>query len=85
MRKHSLLLIFLTMLWSTSHAGWFGNDEQQRQQEINRLNGQLDQEQRSNGNMQGIIITLGVGCVVMLVTGAAIGSKARKAANERRK
>jgi hypothetical protein len=74
----------MAMLWSNSaQAGWFTSDDN-KQQQIDRLNHQLDEEQHSNGQMQVVIIILGVGCVATLIVGAAIGSKARRAANEQR-
>ena len=88
MAKHKpylLLLVILTILWSmtsTTRAWWWSNNDKA---EIARLHGQLDQEKHTNGQQQIVIIILGIGCIATLVAGAALGSKARRAANEQRK
>ena len=78
------LIVILTILWlmtPTTYAWWWDDNDQQ--EEITRLHGEVDQEEQSRDDWQGIASALGVGCVITLVAGAAIGSKGRKAANGR--
>ena len=89
-------LIFMATLWSmtlTSNAWWFWNsndddDDNQQQvveeqkQEINRLQGELDQQEHSKDTWQIIAFVLGVGCCGTLIVGAAMGSNARRAVKE---
>ena len=39
---------------------------------------ELKQEKQHGQTLENIIIVLGIGCVVLLITGAAIGSKCRR-------
>jgi len=79
MEKQILILISLAMLWSApSQAGWWDNNNQQQQQQIDKLNGELTQQQQKNDGMGIVILVLGVGVVVALVVGSAVGSKARR-------
>ena len=83
MRKILLLpLILMTIMSSPTEAWWWSEDDDQRQAEVSRLQYQVDQEQQSKDTWQIIAFVLGVGCVVTLVAGAAIGSHARQAAKE---
>ena len=83
MRKILLLPLIVAMLWSTpTEAWWWSDDDDQQQAEVSRLQYQIDQEQQSKDTWQIIAFVLGVGCVVTLVAGAAIGSHARQAAKE---
>ena len=85
MRKILLLpLILMTIMSSPTEAWWWSDDDDDNQQqaEVSRLQYQVDQEQQSKDTWQIIAFVLGVGCVVTLVAGAAIGSHARQAAKE---
>ena len=83
MRKILLLpLILMTFMSSPTDAWWWSDDDDQQQAEVSRLQYQVDQEQQSKDTWQIIAFVLGVGCVVTLVAGAAIGSHARQAAKE---
>ena len=83
MRKILLLpLILMTFMSSPTEAWWWSDDDDQQQAEVSRLQYQVDQEQQSKDTWQIIAFVLGVGCVVTLVAGAAIGSHARQAAKE---
>ena len=85
MRKILLLpLILMTFMSSPTEAWWWSDDDDDNQQqaEVSRLQYQVDQEQQSKDTWQIIAFVLGVGCVVTLVAGAAIGSHARRAAKE---
>ena len=83
MRKILLLpLILMTIMSSPTEAWWWSDDDDQQQAEVSRLQYQVDQEQQSKDTWQIIAFVLGVGCVVTLVAGAAIGSHARQAAKE---
>jgi len=83
MRKILLLpLILMTFMSSPTDAWWWSDDDDQQQAEVSRLQYQVDQEQQSKDTWQIIAFVLGVGSVVTLVAGAAIGSHARQAAKE---
>ena len=77
--KRSILIAFAVLTFTVftpkAHA-LFGNAEKQRQ--INRLENQLQQQQRKTGNWQAVSFVLGIGCVSATVIGCAIGSKARR-------
>ncbi|HEY3899589.1 MAG TPA: hypothetical protein VGM54_13295 [Chthoniobacter sp.] len=72
------LIISIILLTSiTANAGWFSHEDykepwQQSQQ-------QLENQRQANGQLLIVCGVLGTGCVVLLVIGAAIGAKARKA------
>lgn len=78
-----LMAIVLTMATTTSHAGWFSsNDDDDKNQQIDHLQYEVDMETAKSDVKTDIIIVLGIGVVVSLVVGAAIGSKARRAVNQ---
>ncbi len=56
------------------------DDADQTQQQLQQAKAQLAEQTAKTGTLEGIIALLGIGCVVFLVIGAAVGSKARKAA-----
>jgi hypothetical protein len=82
MKKFILIIFVILTLNISSHAGWFTHDDQPYQQQIRNLEAQLAQQTHQNGQQAVVIIVLATGVVVALVVGAAIGSKARKAAKE---
>lgn len=53
--------------------------EQSQQQRLQQIHAQLQEKKDKIGAWQGISAFLGIGCVVTLIIGAAICSKARKA------
>ena len=73
-----LIIISLILLTSiTAHAGWFSHEDykepwQQSQQ-------QLENQRQANGQLLIVCGILGTCCIALLVVGAAIGAKARKA------
>ena len=75
MKKFILPMLMLAIATS-AQASWFNHD--QEQQEINRLHDQVQQEQHHSSALGGIIVVLGIGCVITLVVGTAIGSKCRR-------
>ena len=80
--KQFILTIFIILTLNvSSRAGWFSND-QPYQQQIQDLQTQLAQQTHTNNQMIVVIIILATGVIIALITGAAIGSKARKAAKE---
>lgn len=80
--KQFILIIFVILTLNvSSHAGWFSND-QSYQQQIHDLQAQVAQQAHQNTQLEIVIIILATGVVIALVVGAAIGSKARKAAKE---
>jgi p-aminobenzoyl-glutamate transporter AbgT len=76
--KKLIIVVVLTFIvtTSTNKAGWIGNDSEREQRE--KAEQQLQQEQQAKGNWEGLAFVLGIGCVVTLITGAAIGSRGRK-------
>ena len=81
--KQFILIIFIILTVNiSSHAGWFTHDDQPYQQQIHELQSQVAQQAQQNQQMELAIIILSTGMVVALVIGAAVGSKARKAAKE---
>ncbi len=78
--KKFVFIIALVLMMGSAQASWFDNKEQEQQ--IAKLNSEIQAERKSKGNWQGIAFALGIGCVVTLIIGAAIGSKARRSANE---
>lgn len=62
----------------TAHAGWLDNGEKERRIEIQT---QLTQQKHETSQWQGTAFALGIGCVLTLITGTIIGSRARNHAN----
>jgi hypothetical protein len=76
MKTH--LIISLILLASiTAHAGLFDNAEDKKRIQVAEQ--KLEYQRQSNGQLLIVCGILGAGCVVLLVVGAAIGAKARKA------
>ena len=79
--KHFILIVLVavTLGVSTNRAyAWFGDAEKERRIETEQ---KLIQQQRDTSQWQGIAFILGIGCVVVLIIGAGIGSKARRDAD----
>jgi fumarate reductase subunit C len=71
-----ILLVVVTLGASPSRAkAWFGDEEKQRRIETEQ---KLVQQQQATNQWQITAFLLGVGCVLVLVAGTAIGSKARR-------
>ena len=76
--KHIILMILAVFALGVSPPkakAWFGDAEKQRRIETEQ---KLIQQQRLTNNWQITAFLLGVGCVLVLVAGTAIGSKARR-------
>lgn len=76
--KKIIIVILGAVALCTSTPGanaWFGDAEKQRRIEVEQ---KLAQQERLTNQWQITAFMLGVGCVVVLVVGAAIGSKGRK-------
>jgi UDP-N-acetylmuramyl pentapeptide phosphotransferase/UDP-N-acetylglucosamine-1-phosphate transferase len=82
MNRFILILFIILTLSLSSQAGWFTNNDQPYQQQIHDLHIQVAQQAHQNQQMVVVIIILSTGVVIALLIGAAIGSKARKAAKE---
>jgi hypothetical protein len=76
--KKFVIVAVLTFIvaTSTNKAGWIGSDSEREQRQ--KAEQQLQQEQQAKGNWEGLAFILGIGCVVTLTVGAAIGSRGRK-------
>ncbi len=61
---------------TSTKAGWFGDSG--KTEVINDLREQVHQERSRAGVWQIVASVLGVGCVITLVVGAAIGSGRRR-------
>lgn len=55
------------------------DDAQQAQQQLQQAQAQLAEQTAKTGTAQGVAALLGIGCVVFLLIGAAVGSKTRRA------
>ena len=82
--KHliKVALIVLTFIVSTyrANAGWFDNHEHQQNIELQH---QLQQVRQTSGSLGILVIVLGIGCIVVLIAGTAIGSKCRRDLNRK--
>ena len=79
-----VLVVFTSIVTTPQAHAMFGHvaAEKQRRIEVEQqLGQQLTLEKQAAGYWQPVSFILGVGCVVTLVAGAAIGSKGREAAN----
>jgi hypothetical protein len=89
--KQFILIIVLVVLASIATTpkaqAMFGHvaaEKQRRisvEQQLGQLGQQLSLEKQTTDKWQGVSFTLGIGCVVTLVVGTAIGSNGRKHAN----
>lgn len=76
MKKHIIMaLAVLTLGVSTVRASWLDNGEKERRIELQQ---QLDQQRHETAQWQGTAFALGIGCVLMLITGTMIGSRAKR-------
>ena len=48
------------------------------QQQLQQAQAQLAEQTQKTGTAQGVAALLGIGCVIFLLIGAAMGSKARR-------
>ena len=76
--KHLIIVISILVTIHTVNAGWFRDDtELQRRQQAEQ---KLEEQQMITSNWRQASFALGIGCVVSLIAGTAIGSKGRKSA-----
>lgn len=78
MKKIILLVLLITT--AHCHAGWFGHDDYKDQWQQSQE--QLEHQRQATGDWQIVAGVLGITCVVLLVIGAAIGAKVRKAVKQ---
>jgi hypothetical protein len=85
-RPHLLPLILAIFCSAAFTANaWWWSDEDDHQQQITHLQYQVDEQEHSKDEWQLVALVLGVGCVITLGIGAAIGSKARRATTKEEK
>jgi DMSO reductase anchor subunit len=72
-----LAVVFITTA-ADAHC-WGGNSYRQQ---IERLETQVQNEQRARGSWQIAAFVLGIGCIGALVAGTALGSKGRRDAGQ---
>ena len=78
--KIFLIILFMMLTFeASSHAGWFISDDHEHEQHLEQ---QIQQVQHTNDNQAGVIVILGIGCIITLVVGTMIGSKTRRASND---
>jgi hypothetical protein len=77
MKKFILTSLLMLTFEASSFAGWF---DHQREQQLEQ---QLQHEQDHSNTQGTIIFVLGVSCVIALIFGTMIGSKTRRAANDK--
>jgi len=72
-----IIIILVLLMAAQCHAGWFGHDDyKERWQQSEQ---KLEHQRAVTGHWQLASAVLGTTCVALLVIGAAIGAKARKA------
>ena len=85
--KHFLILILTIGLLTQTHAGWFNKDqpdptERERRIEIqtrlDETSRKVGEQQRSMTHWQIATGSLAIGCVMLLILGAALGAKVRR-------
>ena len=84
MKKFIITTLAIVTFGLSSKAGWFSTPPpppQDHTREIH-LEQQIQHEQQHIEDLGGIIIVLGIGCVVTLVVGAILGSAALRKSNE---
>jgi hypothetical protein len=81
--KHFIILMAVLMLGLTTYGGWFSKNDQQTEQRNRELQDQLRQQQDKTDTWRTTAFSLGVGCVVVLIIGTAIGSKGRRDAQRK--
>ncbi len=72
-----ILILMLLISAAHCHAGWFGHDDYKDQWQQSQE--QLEQQRHATGDWQIVAGILGTACMALLIVGAAIGAKARKA------
>ena len=80
--KHILIKLFIVFLLAftipPAHGGWFDRKEDPTQQRLVQVEHELTQQRKANDSLSVIIGILGIGCVLLLVIGTALGSKIRR-------
>jgi 4-alpha-glucanotransferase len=79
MQKHHLLAISiaLSLITSTTHAGWWSNDNEEKQRRI-QIEQQLNQQRKETGGWQIVAGTLAVFTGIAFTVGTILGSRARR-------
>ena len=80
MKRIIIALSVLTLGVSTLKASWLHDDAEK--QRIIELQRQFDEQKHASGSWEGVAFVLGLGCMVTLITGTIIGSRARRHAKE---
>ena len=85
--KHFLILILTIGLLTQTHAGWFNKDqpdptERERrieiQTQLDEASHKVSEQQQSMTHWQIATGSLAIGCVMLLILGAALGAKVRR-------
>lgn len=85
--KHFLILFITLGIFTRSHAGWFDKEkpdilERDRRIEIqtrlDEASRTVTEQQQSISRWQIATGSLAIGCVVLLIIGAALGAKVRR-------
>jgi len=80
MKNIILALAVLTLGVSNLEASWLHDDsERERRLEIQK---QLTQQQQETNQWQGVAFVFGIGCMLTLIAGTIIGSRARRHAKD---
>ena len=78
-KKHHMKKLITTLALFTTpalHAGWFSSDN--AQQQLQQAQAQLMQQQASTGTWQLAAGVLAVGCILLFIIGAMLGSRTRR-------
>ena len=80
--KHSLIKLITVFLLAVTippvHGGWFDRKEDPTRQRLFQVEHELTQQRQANDTSAVIIGILGIGCVVLLIIGTALGAKVRR-------
>jgi hypothetical protein len=79
MKKLFTLIVIAVLSTANLHAGWWDKAERERRIQVEE---QLHVQRQTTGNWQVAAGVLAVSAVMLLIIGAAIGSKARRDANK---
>lgn len=74
-----IILILLAMAIPKAQAGWFNNNETEKelQQELAQTEEQLLQQRKATDQWEIIAGALAVACILLFVIGTALGAKTR--------
>lgn len=80
--KHILIKLIIVFLLAATipcaQGGWFDKKEDPNQKRLVQVEHELTQQRKNNDSLSVVIGILGIGCVLLLVIGTALGAKVRR-------